>query len=283
MFGVAAVVVGFPGPNTAGIVLVIVGHAANRYACQLPAVLPGHGVAAAVVVAQRITNRIVGNRLAVKGSQQVQPIRIPISVSVGSCDCAAAVLLVPGNQVAAGVVGVLVAVFHRSACQILRCVGQLSLRIVGIVPAGAVHLVGHLGDVAAIIIGILEPNELGGAAPCGGVERLRAHGGGARSAARLIGPVLGQSKSNIALVQPGKGVIAVVNPTVVEQRHAGQIAIGNGIRGVGVVIEAFGCTVDNAGNGIGKALQPILGVIQVLGAVGYGAAGGLDLRHCKAY
>ena len=51
VFGIAAVEVGFPRPDAAGVVLIIVGHTAHVRAGKLSAVLPREGIAAAIIVA----------------------------------------------------------------------------------------------------------------------------------------------------------------------------------------------------------------------------------------
>ena len=102
-----------------------------------PAQIP---VAGSVVPDSRVANGIIGNRLAVVGSQQVQPFAVAVGVGVGFCTADTA-------DVAAGIVGVVVgSVF-------IDFLGQLILRIVGVagIPGG-VGGVGHLGDVAAGVI-----------------------------------------------------------------------------------------------------------------------------------
>ena len=51
ILGVAAVEIGLPGSDAAGVVLIIVGHTAHVRAGKLSAVLPSEGIAAAIIVA----------------------------------------------------------------------------------------------------------------------------------------------------------------------------------------------------------------------------------------
>ena len=53
-----------------------------RQAVQLPPVPPGQGVPLAIVVAQGIPRRVVGDALPVKPRQQVLPVRVPVGVAV---------------------------------------------------------------------------------------------------------------------------------------------------------------------------------------------------------
>ena len=92
----------------------------------------------------RVANGIIGNRLAVVGSQQVQPFAVTVGISMRLCTRDAA-------DVAVSIIGVVIGSLG------VNFLGQLSLRIVGVagVPRG-VGGVGHLGDVAACVILIAE-------------------------------------------------------------------------------------------------------------------------------
>lgn len=81
VLGITAVGIGLPGSQAVYIVLVAVGLSANRNAGQLPSVAPGHGVGLAIVVAQGVAGAVIGDGMAVHGSQQV----FPVGVTVGNC------------------------------------------------------------------------------------------------------------------------------------------------------------------------------------------------------
>ena len=75
--------------------------------------------------------------------------------------------------------------------------------------------------------------------------------------------MLRQNIAYIPFLQPRQTVIPVVKPAVGEQRHAGEYAIGNGIGGAGIIIEALRSTVNHTGDGIIDTFQTALIVIAV--------------------
>ena len=68
--------------------LVVVGEGHDIFAHlssgQAPAVLPGKGVASAVIVAQRITDLVIGNALSAISRKFIAPIGIAITITVGA-------------------------------------------------------------------------------------------------------------------------------------------------------------------------------------------------------
>ena len=96
--------------------------------------------------------------MTVEGSEQILPIRITIGVGVGDLGaCAAIVLDFPGSQVAGIVIVILVAVVCGTICLLVRSIAKLAQTVISVVPIGLVYLVCNFGDVANIIIGVLEP------------------------------------------------------------------------------------------------------------------------------
>ena len=178
-------------------------------------------------------------------------------------DGSAVVLNDPRGQVSGVVVVVLIAVAGNTVGLVFGRKAELPQTVIGVIPIGAVHLIYDLLDVPDLVIGILEAGELCGAALCRGIVRLRAHRSRAGGAARGKALMLRQHRTDVPLRPPEQTVIAVVDPAVIEQRHAGQAAVRNAVGGILVVIEALRCAVNDAGNGIGEAFQTVFGVINV--------------------
>ena len=178
-------------------------------------------------------------------------------------DGSAVVLNDPRGQIASVVIEVLITVACNAVGLVFGCKAKLPQAVIGVIPIGTVHLVYDLLDVSNLVIGILEAGKLCGAALCRGIVRLRAHRGCAGSAACGEALMLRQNRTDVPLRPPEQAVIAVIDPAVIEQRHAGQAAVRDAVGGILVVIEALRCAVNDAGNGIGEAFQPVFGVINV--------------------
>ena len=178
-------------------------------------------------------------------------------------DGSAVVLNDPRGQVASVVIEVLIAVAGNAVGLVFGRKAELPQTVIGVIPIGAVHLIYDLLDVSDLVIGILEAGELCGAALCCGIVCLRAHRSRAGGAACGKALMLRQHRTDVPLRPPEQAVIAVVDPAVIEQRHAGQAAIRDAVGGILVVIEALRCAVNDAGNGIGEAFQTVFGVINV--------------------
>ena len=134
---------------------------------QLPSVGPAQApVTGAIVPNIRVANGIVGNRLAVVGSQQVQPVAVTVGVGVGCCTADTA-------DVAVGVIGVVIGSVG------VDLLGQLPLRIVGI--AGTLICPGFSGDLRdvaclVILIAQVELCKFGTARSLGIVNRSNLRG-----------------------------------------------------------------------------------------------------------
>ena len=133
----------FTGSQAIGIVSKAQAVGSIRSGCKAPAIGPGEVPAGAVVVAGGVANGIIGNAVAVKGSEQILPVGITVGVTVSGS------AIGRSQDIARTIVGIGVG-------RISRRFQQLALVVVG-VGNGALPGSGEGCDITHAVIGITIP------------------------------------------------------------------------------------------------------------------------------
>ena len=136
---------GLTGADTIAVVGVANRSAGFRCACQFPAILPGKGPAGTVIVACRIAAVVIGDGFSIKRGQQIHP-AVGITIDIGMVTG----LVLGGEKISCRIVGI------RIRNIVYGCIGQLTLRIIGVCLIIEHTSGSHRFDIAILVISILQ-------------------------------------------------------------------------------------------------------------------------------